>query len=224
MARHSWPKIKAAFVEGEASTDGTTQWPTLEDVARRFAIPAQSVRRRASQDGWQTERQAFQRRVEYKRAERRSTEMANLGADLDLGALQVARNGLSIAASRIAEIGQAAQRRLTELQRSGDGTATTPAVDALELDRLSRATREWYDVGIRALGQAPMPAPLEDDEDDEGTPVEERDGRSLDLMAILRQHDLVPAELEEVIDVGSRLRDVAGNGAGPDRGGADTAN
>lgn len=152
--RINWQRLKADYVEGFTDTEGKTRWPTLRELAEKHGIHGGNVRDRAAAERWVDERATFQRRVEDLRQIERSTELASLGADLDVSALRIARNGLAVTASRLQELGERAGRRREALrQNEGRETASTPEPpDSDEVATLSRAAAAWYDLGTKALG------------------------------------------------------------------------
>lgn len=205
---YDWVPIKADYVEGIPDGENT-MWPTVPELAERHGVPLAAVRDHCASEGWVDERQAFQRRIEYERQELRAKEAARLGADLDVTALRIARNGLSIAAARITELGNRAQQRVAALRGNPDVEPSVPPVDSLELERLSRSADQWYSLGQRALGDTPkvrieIEAAIEVD-------VAVRDQRDLGVMAILADAGVMDERLSEVIDLDSgRLQLVAG--------------
>lgn len=218
--RHDWTAIRAAYVEG-VPDDDTTLWLTLDEVAARYGVNANSMRRKAAAEQWVEERAAFQRRIEIDRQQQRSAEVARLGADLDVRALTMARDGMAITAARMQELGMAAQRRIKAL--SNNQVPADPPVESLELDRISRSAAEFYAMGTKALGEAPkFDISVHADEDVE--PEDLRDAESLGIMAILREVGALPPELEDVIDIGAgRLSLVAGDDSFEDLGPAEAA-
>lgn len=160
---YDWPAIKAAYVEG-IEHDGRLTWPTLDESAQLHdAIPSK-VRERAAKEGWGDERAAFRRRIEEQRQEERSSEIARLGADLDVAALRIARSGLSIVGSRLLELTARSETRRTKLaERDGDETGALdvpPAPSASEVERLARSAHVWYRIGRDAMGDLPSSAIL----------------------------------------------------------------
>jgi hypothetical protein len=155
--RYNWLRLKTEYVEGISDPDGRVRWPTYEEVAERNNVLARNIRRRAAQEHWTDERATFQRRIELQRRTERSTELATLGADLDVNALRIARNGMAVAAARLQELGMQSQLRTEALRQSGGAPAagTPPAVDSDEVRILARAATDWYDLGTKALGDIP---------------------------------------------------------------------
>lgn len=199
-----WIRMKAEYVEG-INDGGRVRWPTLDEVALRGNTNAANVRKRAARDGWGVEKAAFQRRIDQQRAEQRSTEIATLAADLDVHALRLARSGISVTAARLAELGAQVQQRAEILRQQREGLSNAsppPAPDSDEVRILARAATDWYDLGLKALGQeAPQRLVIEGDEAHPlRLDVHQRDERTVRIMNILSDAGVLP--------------DVNGNGGG----------
>ena len=211
--RYNWPRIKADYVEGITGDDGKITWPTFDVVADRNNALAQNIRTRAAREKWTEERAAFQARIDQQRQDERSTEIASLGADLDVQALRVAKNGLAITGARIQELGLLATERARAIQQNGGRvTADTPrAPSSEELGTLSRAAATWYQLGREAMGDG-----VRVHVDHSGTvqvdaelTVTERDEAALQLLAILQEAKVLP---DGTVDTRAVL-DVAGGSA-----------
>jgi hypothetical protein len=176
-----WTRIKADYVEGVPNDDDTA-WLSLDAVADRHGIARSTVHQRAAHDGWSGERAAFQHRVEAQRQAARATEMARVGGDLDIDALTLARDGLTLCAGQIIEM---AEGRVP--------------IDSRELVRLAKASAEWYGLGLRAVGATPM-ITVDVTDDVFELSEYERDQRARGILAILRDAGVLPAELD-VIDL-----------------------
>lgn len=211
--------MRADYVEGIPGDGGRVHWPTHDELATRYGRHADTVRKRAARDRWSEQRATWQRRVEQQRQEERAGEIARIAADLDLTAVQLARDGLTITRARIQELGLLAQQRVQQIAQGAD-PRVVGAVDSLEMDRLARAADTWYLLGLKAIGQTP-PIPLELQLPGE-VDADERDADAIGVLAILREHlpHMVPEGME-VIDVNSRLRLVAGDVPAGDPPGVD---
>lgn len=218
-----WSTIRAQYVEGIPAEDGTTSWPSLRDLCERFGVGLTAIAARSSGEEWPRARAMYQRRVEEQRQNARVEEIARIAADLDVSALKAARDGLAITHARIQEIGLAANRRMAALAQ--DRTPSDPPVDALELERLARALDEWYEVATKSIGMGPrsvLDVNLHAGEaDDDEARIEERDTRTLGVYALIKQFapDMMPAHLEDVIDVGSHVVALIPGGDPPGVGG-----
>lgn len=215
---NDWLTIKSEYVEGLLDDDGTLTWLSLDQLAQRHSVSPFAVKDHSRTEDWVASRAMFQRRIEYERQESKAREAARLGADLDVSALRIARNGMAITSARVAELGTRVQRRTEELQRSPDREPTTKAVDSLELDRLHRTATGWYELGTKALGDAQrVRLELDVHAELEVVAPDVRDQRSLGLMAILSDINKLDEGVEDVIDVSAgRLQIAAGDDAGAD--------
>jgi len=228
-ARLNWELIASDYIEGVAEHD-TTMWLSMDQIADRHGINRSHCRERGQRERWVERRAAFQRRVHDKRAERRVTEVAREGADLDIAALDAAKHGLKVTGERLRELAAFSAVRADALDSQivdaeNDGHHVHPdllpgdPVAAREIELLGRAATDFYALGVRAIGEAPKVA-IEIEQPPELT-GEARDARAVGILAIMRDHDLLPPELESVIDVSAgRIREVAGGHEGGDMGDA----
>lgn len=211
--RYNWTRIKADYVEGITGDDGKITWPTYDIVAERNGALPQNIRTRAAREHWTDERAAFQARIDTQRQDERSTEIASLGADLDVQALRVAKNGMAITGARIQELGMMATDRARHIQQAGGRvTAETPrAPNSEEIGTLSRAAATWYQLGREAMGDG-VRVHVEHGgmvQVDAELTVHERDEAALAVLAIMQEAGLLP---DGVVDTRAVL-DVAGGGA-----------
>lgn len=147
---YDWVQIKRRYVEGITDRDaGVTTWPSLNEVAEHFGVVPSRVREKSGTQGWVEERRKFQAQVEATRRQAKAAASAKHAADLDGRALNAAQMGLQLCISRLAEIGQAAQRARSEAGVGGGGPVT---IDAQEQQRLAQAVDLWHKIGLRAVG------------------------------------------------------------------------
>lgn len=214
--RHDWHRIRSEYIEGIVNADGRLVWPTQDELAARHDVRRQRIGERLQAEAWNEQRALYTRRLEEQRQHERASEVAKIAADLDVEAVRAARDGMAITRARIQELGMQSQRRIEALQAQDPvRLAQAPAVDALELERLSRSADMWYILGTRAVGLGPRTqvdvsvAGVEPVDDDE------RDRLTLEVIGLLQAHvpELLPAGFGEVVDVESRVHGVAGNGA-----------
>jgi hypothetical protein len=164
--RHDWEAIRAAYTEGmpkdDADNDEDREWPTLEEVAERFDIRADQVRRRAGKESWSLQRVAVQRRIADTRTKKRASALARESVEFDTRTLSIAKMGQGAIAMRVAEILQDAhqhqQRRTEAAQRTAAGQPSdwrdyVSPVDARELDSLARAAQTFQMMGRKAMGE-----------------------------------------------------------------------
>lgn len=210
-----WPAIRADYIEG-ISQGSMRRWPTYEDLATKYECNAVNIRKRGSEERWMDERATFQRRMDEDRRAQRSHELATLAADLDVNALRIARSGMSVTAARLSELGQMAQERTLALQNNGDRATAPPAPDSDEVRTLALSAKDWYDLGVKALGAEPAhrlvvsgdpDAPIEID-------IAQRDQRTVGILAILSEAGVLPDDLS-AIDVDSSVERGRAVEAGP---------
>lgn len=153
--RYDWDTVRAAYVEGVKDEDGQHRWPSLNEVADLFEVPANRCREHASKEQWTEQRAAYQSHLEKVRQERRAQELAQEASELDSRALNSAKAGLGLVTSRLGEIAQSLKEHQKEQQRrveSGQPRDFQPGLDAKELETLARAAVAWHQLGGRAIG------------------------------------------------------------------------
>lgn len=217
--RYNWTRLKAEYVEGISDADGRVRWPSYAELAERHDVIAKNVRRKAAAEHWTDERATFQRRVEQQRQHERSTELATLGADLDVNALRIARNGMAITAARLQELGMASQLRAEAARQNGGspGAGAPPAVDSDEVRILARAATDWYDLGLKALGDVPrieIDATLDVDGSIDVTMDDSE--RAARILTILTDAGVLNGR-DDSLDVASRTAGALDAGAIPER-------
>ena len=131
----TWLDAKKAYVEGDEQADGTRKWPTLEDVATRYAIGQTHLRRTAATKGWKEERELFQQRIAAALREKRVASLAAKGAQFDGAALRIAE--LIMAQVEVA-LTEAREKKLL--------------LGAGELNRMSHTVRVAHQAGRLAMG------------------------------------------------------------------------
>lgn len=223
--RLPWTDIKADYIEGVV-TNGARRYPTYDDLAIKYGCHTQTLRKQGADERWLDARAVFARRVDNERSEARIAELASLGADLDLSALRIARNGLAVTAARLSELGTQAQARTAALRSPEPGATLPAAPDSDEVGLLARAASAWYDLGQKALGQE-APARRVILSGDPDAPIEvdvtRRDERTLRIMAILQETGVLRSDLERGDDTGHLAVEVAGSEARPVGSGTDAA-
>jgi hypothetical protein len=199
--RHNWPLIEREYIEGCTLGDEIV-WLTMDEMCMRHGVNRRRVWEHARAGNWNEHRAAYQRRVDEQRQAERSTELARIAAELDLAAVEVARDGLALVTARIGELGAQSQQRADALAaEDDDALAANPPPVALELDRLARAADTWYVLGTRAVGLGPRAqldvewaTPLDEDE---------RDAMSVRMLRLLEQYvpEYLPPGFGDVIDL-----------------------
>lgn len=148
---YDWPRIKARYVEGYPDGEqGITIWPTLNDVAAHFRLPANRIREKAAMEGWVEQRNRYQAQVEATRRQAKAAAMTKHATELDNRALSIAQSGLQLCHIRLAQLTRAAQAARAD--EVGDPTSGRSVVDAQEMQRLAQAVDLWHKIGLRAVG------------------------------------------------------------------------
>lgn len=146
--RYDWSHVEMLFAEGDGQRgDGSTHWPTLTELAARFNIPYDSVRRRSSTKGWVAKRQQYRDNLERERFRRKAEKQASESDHLDEVALDVGKIGLALVKARLQDM--AIQYR----DRAKDGVAT--GLSTSELERLAKSADVFQRIGLRSLGGDP---------------------------------------------------------------------
>lgn len=232
--RVNWLALRAEYVEGITDTNGQHHWPTYAELSARHHVNASNIRDRGSHEHWPDLRAQFQHTIDEERRAARATEIARIGADIDLRVIRSSAIGLGIAEARLEEFGRMATQRATSLrqQNGNNQPPPPPAPDVDSVAVLARTVREWYDLASRALGtdnptlrvtMANGPLSL-----DVELTAGERDVRTAAILAVLMQAEELPGDVlvnghgngdgvgAAVIDVGSRTSSNGGVAAAAD--------
>jgi hypothetical protein len=167
-SKYDWEQARIIYIEGIAEKDDKKKkmglersYPTLAEVGELLGIPAVQVRQRASKERWTDLRNQAQIQATMKRQAERSKALAGEVVDFDERALGVAKVGIGLITSRLAEIakevGPAQERRKAALELKAQGIKVEredlySAVNYRELDGLARAAQTFQDIGRKALG------------------------------------------------------------------------
>lgn len=190
--RNDWPTLRAAYVEGhiiDPQRDPYSRaWPTLEEVSTLHGVAFNTVRRRAAQEGWTTQREEFQAEVERERRRWLIEQRVEQATRVDDRGLSSAEAGLALVGMRLTLI-LAQQQQLPQPER-GRG------VDGRELAGLGLAAKRFIDVKAHIMGQ---PATSPDETLDELERQERVETRSLaaDLAAFLAERTAERAAEEQ---------------------------
>lgn len=184
--RYDWTAVKRRYVEGVRNPDeGVVDWPTLQEVADHFGLPASRVREKSAMEAWREERVRWQAEFEARRRQAKAAAMSKEAVNLDGKALDAAKTGLQLCLAKLTEIGQQAQRRRS--QTAGEGGLT--GIDSQEQMRLAQAVDLWHKIGLRAIGD-PETMRLE---------VTGAGGRPIEIATELKRDD--PTRLQGVLSV-----------------------
>lgn len=147
---YDWEAIRRRYIEGVPDRDnGTTIWPSLDQVADHFGVVGTRVREKSGQQGWVQQRKQWQAQLELTRRNAKAAAMSKEATQLDGRALSAAQMGLQLCIARLTELGQAAQA--ARANNAGSPGAAS-VIDAGEQARLAQAVDLWHKVGLRAVG------------------------------------------------------------------------
>lgn len=152
--KYDWGEIRTAFVEGiELDDSGERTFMNLKELAAHMKIPVQRLRQRSSDESWYELRQQYQLKAAKARQTKRILELSKESVDFDARSLDLAKDGMALVTTRIAEIARSVQE-LEVLRRTTEDKDTLPdtAIDARELDVLARAAGQWQSLGQKAMG------------------------------------------------------------------------
>lgn len=149
-----WTDAKAFYVEGTAPTrEGEPhQWPTLEQVAAKYEVRHDTLRKRAGREGWGRERRLYATRLEKEKRDAKSAKIAADSASFDNTTFKLAQALAGEVAQQFREINKIRQLRdMKARQAEGDDAAL---LDALTSQKLVPATANRLAALGTALAQA----------------------------------------------------------------------
>ncbi|RZN62378.1 MAG: hypothetical protein EF811_02950 [Methanonatronarchaeia archaeon] len=132
---------KREYIEGYVDPDsGMRIWPSIREVAKRHGISYENLGRKSKKEQWTVERDQFRQEVEQERKERVMDQIAGVGADLDLAAVEIATTGL---------------QRLNKFMKQADSSEVyTIAMAAKTLHQMGRlACGESTDKNVIDVGE-----------------------------------------------------------------------
>lgn len=194
---YPWDQLRTEYVEGWADDQGGVVFPSIAQLAAKYQVRDDHVRRRSGREHWLDKRALHQAELERRRREARSAEYLQLAENVDGSAIAVARNGLQLVQARVQEMMAVQGERLRQLG-AGQLPGASGAIDAMELTRLSLAGIRWHQLAMRAVGQEDARG---------GLGVAAGDATDLAAMVVTeRERNLaatVGARVREAIDVAS---------------------
>lgn len=92
--QHNWHPVKIDYVEGYVDDDGVICWPTLDQCAEKHGISPSTLKKRAANQNWSAEKEAYRNKLESARRERKVEEVAAKSAKFDKEVFRAAEAGL----------------------------------------------------------------------------------------------------------------------------------
>ena len=142
QSKYPWEQIKTEYVEGIADENGNVHFPTLQELEDKYGMAGSTIRGRAAQEDWATEKNIYQTKLRQKKQEKKVEELARKAAEFDSEVLKVA----DAAVKHIQGHFLAAQDRLRE-SRGREPMALA------RLEALSKALERYQKIGRLALGE-----------------------------------------------------------------------
>ena len=200
--RLNWHEIRAAYVEGaivDSARDAFLRsYPTMDEIAVIYGVHVSSVRRRAAEQHWSEQRDAFQADVDAARRRSIIERRGDQSERLDDRGLSSAEAGLALVGMRLTWL----IRRETVLPTGGQRPEQDRGVnvDARELTALGLAAKRFVDVKAQILGQTATSAEASVDELERELVVEDR-RLAEELVAWIeqRQADEDAEDLQDVV-------------------------
>jgi hypothetical protein len=149
---YPWDQLRKEYVEGVANDDGVVIWPTIAQLAAKYEVRDDHVRRRSGKEHWLDKRALHQAELERARREARAKEYYDAAQRIDGRSLGVAEQGMQLVHARIQELITTQGQRLQAIA-NGQVVPASGAIDAMELTRLSLAGIRWHQLAMRAVGQ-----------------------------------------------------------------------
>jgi len=116
IQRSDWELIRIHYTQGRENNAGV-EWPTLEQLALEYEIPAPTIRSRAHREGWRQERNVFHINLIQKTREKTLEELSDKLAQADQQAFSVARAAMAIASKQLFEGAQSGTLKLADQER-----------------------------------------------------------------------------------------------------------
>lgn len=151
--KYPWGQMIADYVHGETDPEtGAVHYPTLDQLARRYGVRADHLRRRSGKERWPDQRKIAQADLEVKRREARTAEYLAAAERIDGRSLVLADEGLGLVHARVQEMAREQEERKA-LRDAGIVPPRGHNLDAMELTRLALAGIRWHQLAMRSVGQ-----------------------------------------------------------------------
>ena len=162
--KFDWEPIRRSYIEGWDSDDAKVQsrvFPTLQEVADHFGITSTRVREISARERWPARRKAYQYQAAVEGRKNRLTAMADQANDFDDKSLTVAKMGMAMVTTRLAEIAEELKNSKTRRENARvkqergefvERHELWSAINYKELEGLAKASQTFQEVGRKALG------------------------------------------------------------------------
>lgn len=166
-SKYPWEDVRRDYCEGiQRDPDNDPldiQWPTLEEVARKYNIPPTTVFARSSRERWANQKKSIVLQTNIRRRRDREKKLAKEGIQFDTNVLAMSKLGINIVLKRLVEISKSSQQRegMAELMMAAaergevidlSSMGGMADFDAKELEQLSNAAAKFEELGRRILG------------------------------------------------------------------------
>ena len=116
IQKSDWELIRIHYTQGRENSAGV-EWPTLEQLALEYEIPAPTIRSRAHREGWRQERNVFHTELVQKTREKTLEELSDKLAQADQQAFSVARAAMAVASKQLFDGAQNGTLKLADQER-----------------------------------------------------------------------------------------------------------
>lgn len=92
--KYNWGIIKREYVEGYFIDDNVIKWPTMKELALKWGVPPNYLRRVASEDRWTVEKRNYVTNYEHAKQEEKIRYLAKKSAKFDTRCAKIAEEGI----------------------------------------------------------------------------------------------------------------------------------
>ena len=161
--KHDWEPVKTDYVEGMLDDHGQHIWPTALDLANKYDIGVEVIRKKCASSRWLEQRNAYKTRLDIERQQQMVKAMAGKAVILNEEVYNTASDGIELIKQRfeflLSTVGSELDpSRLSNLKhRVAMGETLTKAdfhglVYHKEMESLANALNKLHDTGLKALG------------------------------------------------------------------------
>lgn len=161
--KYDWPTLRKQYIEGIPTQDSKNErwYPNLRELAELHEMPYERLRKRSAEERWTHKKEAAELIVIAERSKKRAKEIAKNAMDFDEKSHNVAKIGMAMVTTRLAEIAKETEVkrpfRDDAMDRLRKGEHVEPhelytVVRYKELEGLANAAERFNQLGMRALG------------------------------------------------------------------------
>jgi hypothetical protein len=136
-------KIRELFVQGFEDDSGNRTYPTIDELSKKFNIPAITLYRKSKSNGWKNQKDLFTQNLQIEIDQAKQKKLANEAKEFDSNSLKIAK---ALQSEIVALLQKSNQQRKQGINK--------PYFSPSALNSLGMALQTCQRVGRLALGES----------------------------------------------------------------------